>query len=300
MSKIPDSQVVNVEDDEPVPAGAAPVVAAPVVEPPPVDAPDEDLTDPDIARDATRVSGLLAELSPKRHENKERKAKAARVDDAEQFLAEHRPYVEFLLQNPGFLQQRPAAPVEPVMAKPIDDPRAVETAKLMDFWTPEGQPDAVRGAHHLRLVREEAQQITARAMQPLEQQTLQERSNQNYLHLLQMKDPEGRQVSDGALRAVFTQVLQDPGGLKITSDPRAAQFLWLTALGAEGMLRKPGVAAPGREPVVTEPSGGQPRPSAKVSAMEEKVMKNTGTSAASWQEQTKHYQPGRANILEDD
>ena len=298
MSEVPDSHVVNVEDDDPIPAlPVEPGTPEPQALAP---EPDEDLTDPELAKDQQRVSGLLAELSRKRAENKELKVKAARVEEADQFLAANRPYVDFLQQNPGFLQQRQAEPVPATPDVPTEDPDALEAAKLMDFWTPDGKPDAERGRRYLALQDKRAQRVTQQAMQPFEQQTLQERSNQNFYKALQVKDPSGRTVSEPALRAMWTEVLKDPGGLKITADPRAARLLVLAAMGADVMQRPASVAPPAREPVMTEASGGRGGAPVRLSAMEEKVTKNTGIPAATWAELTKNYTPGRPTVMEED
>jgi hypothetical protein len=300
MSEIPDSQVVNVEDDDDAAPAPAPEAQAAPADVPPAPPEEEDLTDPELARDQQRVSGLLAELSRKRAENKELKVKAARVDEAEQFLAANRPYVDFLQQNPGFMQPRQPEPVPQAPAKPTEDPDALEAAKLMDFWTPDGKPDADRGRRYLELQDRRAQRITQQAMAPIETQTLQERSNQNFYKALQVKDPAGNSISETSLRALWGQVLKDPGGLRITADPQAAQLLVLAALGADVMQRKPGIAPPAKEPLVTEPSGGRNTPIVRMTATEEKVTKNLGIPAAKWADLTKNYTPGRPTVMEED
>lgn len=299
-----DANLTNLEDDGPETPPAAPVAETTPEQTPPVAATTEadeiDPNDADLLKDEGRVKGLLAELARKRAENKELKTKAQRVEEIEQWAQQNRPYVEFIQQNPDFLkrQQQPQPVQEP--AKPADDPDAIEAAKLMDFYTADGKPDTERGRKWLDLQDRRANKAAQAAVQPWEQQTMQERSNQNFYRVLQMQDADGNKPSEQAVRAVWSQVLQDPGGLKITSDPRAATFLALAAIGADRMTKKAPPQPPAKEPVITEPSGGNTVHAAKLTPLEETIARARGVQPAKWQELTKGYRPGRTNVIEED
>lgn len=292
--------VVSLEDDDhPAPVEPPPPasVAAPPAEPVPAGDPEDiDPNDADLLKDEKRVRGLIAELSRKRTEVRDLKPQAERAAQLEAEVAQNRPYVEFLKANPALLQPKPA-PVE-TPPDPAADPDAVAAAQLYDFYTPEGKPDAVKGARHLQMVRQEAQRITQQAVQPWQQASAQEKSNQNFHAVLQMKDPEGHSPSPEAVTAVWKQVLSEPNGLAITSDQRSAAFLAMAALGIDRMTKKPGVKPP-PPALETEPSGGTPRTRPSLSGLEERVAADRGRTPAQWAKLTEGHQAGRASVLED-
>lgn len=299
-----DEQNLILEDDTPeaVPdvspaASVAPVAAALAPAPPP--AADEEI-DPNAVdlKDEARVRGLLAELSRQRGVVRDLKPKAERAAALEQEIAQARPYVDFLRSNPDLLKPRPTTPA----ADPQADPEAMAAAQLYDFYTPKGEPDLVKGAAHVRMVRQEAQRIAQQTIQPYAQQSAQEKSNFNYHAVLQMKDPQGRTPSPEAVTQIWRQILSEPNGLAITADQRAAAFLAMAAFGIDRMTHKaPGDPVPRAGPVLeTEASGGHPRSRPAMSATEERIAAQRGIKPEKWQELTKGFVAGRSTILEDD
>lgn len=287
---MPDDVVLNnLEDDVPVPEPVAPVPEPVAVAP--ADGEDIDPNAVDL-KDETRVRGLLAELSRQRGTVRDLKAKAGEVDQLRQAFNEAKPYVEFLRNNPTLMQQRQPEPVQPQQ----DDPRALEIAKGLDFYTAEGKPDVARGAAHLRLLREEARAIAAETVQPMVQDTTRQRSAANYQSLLQMKNAAGQPlVTEQALRAVWGTQPAD-----LTAQPEVAAWLAMAALGKETWDKSHTKHVPVPPPALeTEGSGGNARTRQTISDLEEGIVKERGMTAAKWNEHTKGYQAGRGNVLED-
>ena len=286
----------NLEDETPAPAPVADPPPAPVAEAAPVTPPAEP-AEPEAGEDG-RVP--LSALIAVRNERNALKAKAQRADELERWAAEKAPYITVLEQNPD-LFKRPQAPAAPV-AEPqaADDPDALEAAKLMDFYTPDGKPDANRGAQWLKLQDRRAGRVAQQAVQPWQDATMQERANQNFYRVLQVTTPTGAKASEQAVRAIWQKVMQEPGGMRTLANPESAAFLSMAALGVDAMMRK-APAAPTTDPVITEASGGSVRPASKpISQLEEKVLKNRGVSAAQWQEHTKGFVQGRPTSMEED
>ncbi len=292
-----DSNLTSLEDDDKPAEISAPVAEdstppADIIVQPVVADEDPATVDP---KDEEKVRGLLAELSRARKAVRDLKPQAERMQQLQAEADQMRPYMDFVKANPDLLKPRAAALVS--VPDTTEDPDAIAAAQLYDFYTPEGKPDAKKGAAHLRMVRQEAERITQAALAPIAQRTLQEQSDANFHAVLQMKDGDGRSPSVEAVTAIWKQVLSEPEGLKVTSNREAAAFLAIQSFGIDRM-RKGKPAAP--PPVLeTEASGGVPRKNVEMSAMEQRIAADRGRSPSKWQEYNKGFQPGRPTVLED-
>ena len=287
-------ELLNVEDDGPdpatIPEPAAPIAAAPEV--PPAAPEEEDPTSVDL-RDIPKVSGLLAALKSERESNKALKEKASRAEQLEAYVNESRPYVEFLKNNPDLLKPRQAPPAPQPSPVQDVDPQAEEMARLLDLYTPEGQPDLKRAQKFLKVVDTKAAQQAQAVVAPVHARSAQEQSNANFNLALTYKDPAGRSPSRDALAAVWRSM--DPSQ---TADPHVASILTLTALGMDYANTKPQPQAPQHAPLVTEGSGSAPaRPN--LSRLEASIARDRGVKESTWQDFTKGFQPGRPQQLED-
>ena len=290
----------NLEDDTPAAAPVVETPPVPVVEAatpaPPVEAHEEE---PQPGDDA-RVTGLRTALIAERKQRQALVVKAQRADELERWAAEKAPYITVLEQNPD-LFKRPQAPAAPVVEPDAaDDPDALEAAKLMDFYTSDGKPDANRGAQWLKLQDRRAGRVAQQAVQPWQDATMQERANQNFYRVLQARSGNGTKVSEQAVRAIWEKVKHEPNGIQTLANPESAAILGVMAIGVDAMMRQ-APAPPALDPVVTEASGGSVRPASKpISQLEEKVLKNRGVSAAQWAEHTKGFVQGRPTSMEED
>ena len=185
---------------------------------------------------------------------------------------------------------------EPTPAPPQADPDAVEAATLMDFYKSDGSLDVDKGAKWLALQDKRAGRLTEQAVRPYREQSLQERSTQNFAKALAVKDPQGNSPSPEALKAVWTTL-----GVEDTANPEIAATLAMLAMGADRMMGKSPSAKPALSaPLVTEPSGGTSQGApVKLSRIEEGIAAMRGVSAEKWAEHTRGFQAGRPTVLED-
>lgn len=275
---------VNLEDD------AAP--AAPVVPPaaPPVAAAPE----PPAVPDAVELEGQqyvpVAALTSERRQRQALQTRADRVDALEQELAQNRPYVEFLKNNPQLTQPRAPEPQTPPQA----DPQAVEAAQLMDFYKPDGQLDVDKGARYVKWQQNISRAAAGEAVRPVVEASERTRSQANFQRAHQIKDASGASPSKESLTAAFSIMPEAD-----TANPQVAAVLTALAFGMDRMRQVGAPAPPVFEPVAGEASGGQPRARQVLGPMEQKVAAAKGMTHAKWAEQTQGFQPGRSNVLED-
>lgn len=280
-------ELINLEEDGPE---IPPVEEAPV---PVAEVPAEEANEP-AEVEAVEVAGKkYVPISAVISERKQRQAlqeKANRTDQLEAYVNESRPYVDFLKANPDLLKPRQVAPAAPT-ADPID-PEAEEMAKLLDLYTPEGQPDLKRASKFLKVVDVKSERRVAAGMAPIHERKFQEQSARNFQMAAQYKDPSGRSPDPKALEQIWRTVTAEQ-----SADPHVASILTATALGLGYATAKPQAQAP-PPPLVTEGGGGGPRRAA-LSEIESKIAKDRGVSHATWAEDTKTFVKGRANQLED-
>jgi hypothetical protein len=178
------------------------------------------------------------------------------------------------------------------------DPDALRAARLMDFYKADGTLDAAKGAEWLALQDERAGRLADERIAPIRQREQAAQSQANFHMAKQtLKAEYGVEPSDEALRAVWQNL-----GPDLTSDPRVAGIMGILAAGFDTVrnARKPSpVAPPASAPLLSEPSGGNPRTRPAMSAFEERIAAERGVSASKWQDFTKGYQPGKAMGLED-
>lgn len=290
--------LVNLEDDGPDVAaaypdaagGATPSEAAPgqaaTATVPAEAAPDAETVD--VAGQKYVPVGALI------NERKQRQAlteKAARADQLDAEMSAARPYVEFLKANPGLLQRQQQAQAAPQTEQV--DPQLEQLAKTLDLYTPEGKPDLARATTLRQLVKAEAQEIARQTIAPMQKETYETKAARNFQAAVAMKDANGRSPSPQALASLFKEV-----GAESAADPRIAGILALTALGLDYSQSKSAPPAPITAPLVTESQGNSPRrPS--LSTLEASIARDRGITEQAWADNTKDFQRGRPQQLED-
>lgn len=288
----------NVEDEGAAAPAETPEPAAAAEAPPPAQAAPEP-QEPE--EEGVEVGGQklvpLAALHAAREEAKALKQKASQVDQVLGWYQQNRPYVEFLQNNPDLLKPRQAQP-EPVKALPPEqDDALVQLARTLDLYTPEGQPDAKRASVIRNLVKSEAQSIAQEAVKPLHEQSVQERAQTNLRDAMNASLPDGRKPDPQVLQHIWRST--DP---KVLATPEGAAAAVMMAVGLGSFVQPP--APPQAQPVlsvpvVTEPSGGRNVNRAPVSEFEQRIMQVRGITPQKYQEYTRHFKSGDANVLED-
>ena len=271
--------------------------AAPVEPPAEPDAPPADANQP-AAVDAVEVAGKhYVPVAAVQDERAKRQAAEARAQQLEAQAQQNEPILALLRNNPGLLQ-RPEPPPVPVPS-PTDDPDALEAARLMDFYTPKGEPDTIKGAAWLALQDRRSTRIADQRVQPLTQQTQLERANLNFQKALAIKDPAGNPINPQNLRAVWAQVQNEPNGVNILADSQAAAFVAAAAMGLQTLTTQPTVAPVLPPPLVTEPSGGTVGRRQTVTELETRVAAERGRNVEQWAGLTKGHVAGRPNLVEE-
>lgn len=283
----------NLEDDGPALDPPAPVAEPPVQE---ADAPEAPHEDKPAEVEAVEVAGQryvpLAVLKTMRDENRTLKEAAARADQLEARLREIEPYAQFVQNNRDLLIQRQAP--DPAPAAPAVDPDALEAARLLDFYKPDGTPDTDKGARWLALQEKRSERIAEARIRPLVQQNQQDQAALNFQRALQMKDPHGNSPSRETLQSLWQNMTPE-----LVADERVAFFLANTALGMDQMRSRKATVPVPAPALVTETSGGNPRTRPLLSPLEERIAAERGISQTKWAEHTRGYQAGKPTVLED-
>ena len=301
-----DEGLINVEDDAPTPVEALTPQepasdAAPEQPDPAVEAQDQP-----ASVDAVEVGGQryapIAALKAEREKRQALEPLARRAQELEAWQQQNAPYIEFLRANPDFLrqQQRQPDPV-PAPAVPQVDPAHVELAQSLDLYDQNGNPDVARAAKIQAVMAKTAETQARQLVQPFEDQRVQAKAVEGYQYLASLKHADGTPIDRQVVDFIWQQASQEPNGMQTLGNPQSVAGLALMALGADAQWKARTPAAPAKPapPVFTEGSGGNPRSAPTVSAMEERVAKERGMTAAAWSENLRGFKPGATNVLED-
>lgn len=222
-------------------------------------------------------------------EREKRQAAEARATALEQQVQQNASILALLQQHQELLKKP-----EPAAVSPTDDPDALEAAKLMDFYTTDGKPDAARGAQYLALQDRRAQRVAQQAVAPMHQQTQHAKADANFQKALAMPG-----INPQTLGAVWQQVKNDPNGVNILADPQAAAFVAAAAMGLQTLTTKAPAPVALPPPIVTEGAGGGGGRRATVTELESRVAAERGLTTDKWAERTKGHIAGRSNLVED-
>jgi hypothetical protein len=274
-------EVVNLEDET-----VAPVAEAPPEAPPAEAGPAE--------VDAVEVGGQkyvpVAALIAERAEKKTLKDRASRADVLEQENAQMRPYAQFLAAHPELMNPQPR---QEAPAAPAVDPKALQIAKALDLYKPDGTPDVDRAATLRQIVREDATEVSRSAVQPYQQTIEQQQSAHNFQNALSIKGASGQTPDPQILQSLWQSV-----PARLSADKGVAALLHAAALGF-GKGAPATVAPPAGPPLISEATSSRPgRPT--VTSLDEAVAKHRGVSAESMAKLATGFTKGRPSPLEDD
>ena len=259
--------------------------------PPPPQAPE------DTGNGVVPVSALHAE----RQRRQELEQRIAALEPMAQRVRELEPYAQFVQNNQALFQPQQPAPAAPQGP----DPELVQFAQDFDLYTTDDSgrvvADLEKAARIMGTLDRRAGRLVERTVQPLQQQTMQERAHANITRLVNTQLPKGVRVSPQAIQAVRQQLGPEQADA-LFADDRASVLMGALAFGLESMARPaaaPVVAPPATAPIVTESAGGQGQQAPRMSRLEEGVVRERGVGATKWQELTRGFQPGRSMSVED-
>jgi hypothetical protein len=291
----------NVEDGQgppdPAPEPTPPVAeAAPAAPPAPPAAPEE----PETHEVGGQRMVPLAALQAEREAARALRQKAEQFDQVSGWYAQNKPYIDFLQANPDLMKPRQAAPPPPPAATPPEqDETLVSLARTLDLYTADGQPDAKRAAVIKNLVKSEAQSIAQETVRPIQEESIQERSQRNYRDALNLVLPNGQKFDPNVVHAVWRN-----GNPKDLANPDTA----LMAIAALSQIQQfqqqqsqvPTIQAPIQAPVVTESPGSRTPQRAPISEFETRVANIRGITPQKYAEYVRDFRPGQSNVLESD
>lgn len=188
-------------------------------------------------------------------------------------------------------RQQTAPP--PAPKGPLSEADAVEYAKDLDLYRPDGTPDVDRAqrlaARQQAIAEKQAQQY----VQPLIQHTAESQSRANFEQAAAFRGDQGIQADRGILQQIWSGVPAE-----MSAQPHIARVLWSQAV-AESLLQgkiKVG-AATVPPPVVTESLGGSTTKPA-LSVQERRFADAAGITTKTFEEISARFKPGERNSLE--
>jgi hypothetical protein len=286
----PDSAIPN----PPPVADAAPEQAPPVATAPPTEPEQEDIPDGAIEQGG-QVMVPLAALKAEREQVKTLKGKAAQADQMTQWVNQARPYIDFLQANPDLMKQREqTAPVAAPAVPAQEDPAALDLARTLDLYTPEGQPDAKRALKLMNTVETLAERKAQAIVKPVQDQSLQEKALANFHQAASSQLPNGQTVNRDVLWQIWSG-----GDPRVLSTPQGAAAAVALAYGMQHMQQAPAIAPPSQPPVVTESFGSRIPGAKPLTEMDQRVIQIRGMDPKKYAEHAKAFKPGETNTLED-
>lgn len=213
------------------------------------------------------------------------------------------PYAQLLQQHPEWLAPRSPEPVaaQPA-ASPEADPDLLEVARLLDLYEPTtGAPDLKKAAQLAKVFDGRSERAARGAIEPMRQQTTQQRITENYQRALAFRGADGSTVNKVVLDDLWTRVAREPNGAEALANPEAVAALLLMVQGASAMAKPQAAGTPpaATPPIVTEPSGGAARGQPFLSHLERRLAGDRGVNEEDWAKRTTGFVKGRGNALEE-
>lgn len=288
------SGAVSLEDD-PTPTAEPQAPAAQVeAQTPPANPEDADPEGTVVDQGGQKLIPLSA-LAAARQAARDAKAEAAalkgKAEKLDQIAGEWQaaqPYIERAKQMVA------NQPPPKQAAGPLTDQDAIEYAKDLDLFTPDGQPDVARAqrlaARQEAIARGQAQQFVT----PLVQHNAQTQSRTFLEQAAAFKDQKGNQVDRATLEKVWASVPPE-----LSAQPNVAGVLWRVALAEQVLAGNYRGASPPPPPVThSDALGGGGHAPASLTSMDHAFRSAADMSEKDFTATRERYQPGRVNSLE--
>lgn len=229
-------------------------------------------------------------LSAKDQEIASLREKAIKYDEAAQYLAQAKPYIEKAkadLQR----QNQPQTPAE--QPGPLTSAQAEAYAKRFDLFTTDGKPDVARAQEIAKDHEEQMRRVAQQTVAPLMQNEAQRVSTTLYQQYLNRPEVNGFKIDPKYLANTWNTVPPE----MIAANPQIGEVLFRTALATQIMEGGKPIQAP--PPVVpTEGVGsGTPREQA-LSGHSFKFQQASGMKPQDFRDTREKYTPGQPNSLE--
>jgi len=219
--------------------------------------------------------------------------KAAKYDELAGYVEQARPIIERVRANPALANDQPPARVE--APKALSDTEAVEYAKDLDLYKPDGTPDVDRAQRLAGRQAELASRSAQAAIAPFQANDAQRASHAMQQQIAAYKDNNGHTVDAGVLKEIWAGIPPE-----LSAKPEVAAVLYQMALGQSIMQGKYGglkPAGPGAV-VPTESLGGGGKVRAEIDQTGAKFARAADIKTADFQKTAERFKPGQVNSLE--
>ncbi len=273
-------------------------------------APDDD-TVPDGTIEGTGgvqfapVKAVIAERTQRKEAQRERDAlkeqltaaqqKAQRYDELAGYVEQARPIIEAVRSRPDLVEQA-RHPRQESAPKPLSEAEAVDYAKDLDLYKPDGTPDVDRAQRLAQRQELLAQRSAQQAIAPFQANDAQRASHTMKQQILAYKDSNGHTVDAAILNDLWAGVPAE-----LSAKPEVAGVLYQMALGATVAAGKyKGTQPPGPPPPLQTESlgsrGGVPK---DLDVFGQKFAKAADIKPSEFAKASGRYVPGQTNSLED-
>lgn len=289
-------------EDNPTIVGASPAVAAAE---PDEDAVPEGTIDGSGGVKFVPLSAVIAERTGRKEASKQVTAltekltaaeqKAAKYDELAGYVDQARPIIEAVRNRPDLVEQARRPAPAPETPKALSDAEAVEYAKDLDLYKPDGTPDVDRAQRLAGRQAELASRSAQAAIAPFQANDAQRASASMLQQIASFKDASGHTVDTGILKEVWAGVPAE-----LSQKPEVAGVLYQIALAQSIMQGKyKGTQPPGAPPVVvTESLGGGRQGPKELDAFGAKFARAADIKPAEFAKQSERFKPGQTNSLE--
>lgn len=221
--------------------------------------------------------------------------KAQKYDELAGYVDQARPIIEAVRSRPDLVEQA-RQPRQESAPKPLSDSEAVEYAKDLDLYKPDGTPDVDRAQRLAGRQAALAQRSAQDAIAPFQANDAQRASHTMKAQILAYKDGNGHTVDAAILNDLWAGVPAE-----LSAKPEVAGVLYQMALGATVAAGKyKGTQPPGPPPVVPTESlgnrGGAPK---DLDVFGQKFAKAADIKPSEFAKASGRYVPGQTNSLED-
>jgi len=245
-----------------------------------------------VIAERTKGKESKAEAARLKGELESVKAKAEEWDKLRPAVQAAMPLIEKVKGRADILAMLDKPPQQQAAPQPLSMDEAVEYAKDMDLYKPDGTPDVDRAQRLAARQEAIAARQAARAVAPFQANDAQRASEGLKSQFLGAKDAAGQTVDPGALESIWSIVPPE-----LSAKPEVAQILYLAA---KGMAAHAGKGAPAKQnpALVTESLGGGRAPAKELSDVELSFARVTGVSPSDFKKTASAFKPGAVNSLE--
>jgi hypothetical protein len=172
--------------------------------------------------------------------------------------------------------------------------QALQYAKDLDLYKPDGTPDVERAQRILNYNAAQAQEQAQRLVQPIYATHAQQQSQSNLQAALSFKTQNGVQADPEVVKQIWSMVPPE-----LSSQPGVAAVLYKVALAESltaGKTKLPTAAPP--PPQFTESLGGGAPAPRELTAVDRAMMSAGGIKQKDYESISERFKPGQANSLE--